>query len=97
MGLLRLLTSRAVMGVDVMSMRDSWRIYRTMLADERIRFAPEPTDLEAAWQKLTTADNTTPKVWTDAYLAAFAHAAGMRLVTLDRTIVSMNKDALLLK
>jgi len=68
-----------------------------MLADERIRFVPEPGGLEAEWQKRTTGNTSAPQVWTDAYLAAFADAAGMRLVTLDRAIVSMAKDALLLR
>ncbi len=85
------------MGIDVMSMRDAWRIYRTMLADERIRFVPEPGGLEAEWQRLTTVNTSAPRLWTDAYLAAFADAAGMRLVTLDRAIVSVAKDALLLR
>jgi hypothetical protein len=31
---------------------------------------------------LTAQDRPTPKIWTDAYLAAFARAGGMRLVTL---------------
>jgi len=84
------------MGIDVMSMRDSWRIYRTMLADERIRFVPEPAGLEVEWQKLTMHERSKPNVWTDAYLAAFAHASGMRLVTLDRAILAMAKDALVL-
>lgn len=99
MGLLRLLTNSSVMGNDVLSMRDSWRTYRTLLADERVRFAPEPAGLETEWHRMTSHDRSTPtpKVWTDAYLAAFADAAGMQLVTLDRAISSMAKKALVLR
>lgn len=96
MGLLRLLTNSSAMGVDVLSSRESWRTYRTILADERIRWVAEPTGLEAEWQRLTTHGSSTPKLWTDAYLAAFADAAGMQLVTLDRAIMSMANNALLL-
>lgn len=96
MSLLRLLTNRHVMGADVMSMRDSWRTYRTMLVDERIRFASEPAGLETEWHRMTAHDRSTPKVWTDPYLAAFADAAGMQLVTLDRVILSLARNALLL-
>lgn len=97
MSLLRLLTNASVMGDDVLSSKDSWRAYRTILADERILFVPEPNDLEAEWQKLTSGDSSQPKLWADAYLAAFADAAGMQLVTLDRAMVSLNKKALLLR
>ena len=82
MGLLRLLTNPAVMGVDLLTARDAWRVYRTMLTDERIGFAPEPLTLEVAWRKLTMLDRPALKIWTDAYLAAFAQSAAMRLVTL---------------
>jgi predicted nucleic acid-binding protein len=96
MGLLRLLTSEAVMGSDVLSSRDAWRTYRAILADERIQFAIEPFALEHEWRKLTVQDRPTPKIWTDAYLAAFARAGGMQLVTLDRAVLSMAGEALLL-
>jgi toxin-antitoxin system PIN domain toxin len=96
MGLLRLLTTDAVMGKDVLSSRDAWRAYRTILADQRMSFAVEPFTLESEWRKLTAQDRPTPKVWTDAYLSAFAHAAGMQLVTLDRAVLSIAADALVI-
>lgn len=96
MGLLRLLTNAVVMGSDVLPSQQAWRVYRGILADERIRFAPEPVALEQEWRKLTDQDRPTPKIWTDAYLAAFARAGGMQLVTLDRAVLSIAGDALLL-
>lgn len=97
MGLLRLLTNEAVMGGDVLASRDAWRVYRSILADERIHFAPEPYALEGEWRRLTGQDRQATKIWTDAYLAAFARAAGMRLVTLDRAVLSIADEALLLR
>jgi toxin-antitoxin system PIN domain toxin len=97
MGLLRLLTTESVMGNDVLSSQDAWRAYRTILADERVLFALEPFTLESEWRKLTAQDRPTPKIWTDAYLAAFAHASGMRLVTLDRAVRSIAGEALVLR
>ena len=38
MGLLRLLTNQHVMGSDVLNSRDAWRVYRAILADERVGF-----------------------------------------------------------
>ncbi len=97
MGLLRLLTHESVMGSDVLSSREAWRVYRTMLADERIQFVPEPFTLEQEWRKLTMQDRPAPKIWTDAYLVAFARDAGMQLVTLDRAMLSIASEALVLK
>jgi uncharacterized protein len=97
MGLLRLLTTESVMGNDVLSSRDAWRAYRAIQGDERVSFVPEPFALEPEWRKLTTHDRPAPKVWTDAYLAAFARAGGMRLVTLDQAVVALSGDALVLK
>jgi len=97
MGLLRLLTKEAVMGRDVLSSRDAWRTYRSILSDARIGFAPEPFTLEQKWQELTMQNWATPNVWTDAYLAAFARAAEFHLVTLDRAVLALDKEALLLR
>lgn len=96
MGLLRLLTNETVMGTDVLSSRQAWQAYRRILADERVQFAPEPFTVEQEWVKLTDQDQRMPKLWTDAYLSAFARAGGLRLVTLDRGVLSMDHSALLL-
>jgi toxin-antitoxin system PIN domain toxin len=96
-GLLRLLTSESVMGIDVLSSREAWGAYRTILADDRIQFAPEPFAMEQEWRKMTAQERPMPKIWTDAYLAAFARAGGMQLVTLDRAVLSIAREALLLK
>jgi uncharacterized protein len=96
MGLLRLLTNESVMGRDVLSSRDAWRAYARILADDRMGFAPEPFTLEAQWRRLTTSDLPTPKISTDAYLAAFARSAEIQLVTLDRAVLALDPNALLL-
>lgn len=96
MGLLRLLTYKSVMGADVLSSREAWRTYRNIMTDERVEFAPEPFALEIEWTKTTLRDRPTPNLWTDAYLVAFARTAGMRLVTLDRAVASLESRALVL-
>jgi predicted nucleic acid-binding protein len=96
MGLLRLLTNSAVMGKDVLTSRDAWGAYQAILADERIGFAPEPFALEEEWRPLTSQRRSMPQIWTDAYLAAFAQCAGLRLATLDRGLASRVTGALLL-
>ena len=53
----------------------------------------------ALWRTLATHHTASPKVWMDAYLAAFSVAGGLRLVTLDgdfRNFVPMGLDLTLL-
>jgi hypothetical protein len=84
MGLLRLLNNPAVMGEDVLDTAGCWAIWRRLLEDERFRFVPEePPDLDAAFERYTSGRAFSPRLWTDAYLAAYAHATGLTLVTLD--------------
>jgi len=52
--------------------------------------------MEGEWRKLTTSDRPTPKIWTDAYLAAFARSAEMHFVTLNRAIAALDPNVLLL-
>jgi len=40
------------------------------------------------WHSLSALNRASPKVWMDAYLAAFATAGGLRLLTLDRDFKS---------
>lgn len=49
-----------------------------------VAFADEPTGIEAVWRSNTQGLAFSPKVWTDAYLAAFAELAGFEVVTFDQ-------------
>lgn len=86
--LLRLLTQSAVMGRDVKSCLAAWEIYEQILADERISFLPEPDDLDLKFKRLSRTRSPSPKLWADAYLSAFAGAAGIKLVTFDKAFQS---------
>ena len=44
----------------------------------------EPPALEAQWKRCGALPTASPKVWMDAYLAAFAISGGIELVTFDR-------------
>lgn len=75
-GLLRLLNNPAVMREDTLDTAACWGLWHRMLEDERIRFTPtEPPGLDAAFERFTTGRAFTPRLWTDAYLAAYAQVA----------------------
>jgi uncharacterized protein len=84
---LRLLTTSAVLapyGIPALTNKAAWTIYEAFLADERISWAEEPSGLESSWKKLAGTSKASPKLWMDAYLAAFAMSAGYQLVTTDK-------------
>ncbi|MBA0126615.1 VapC toxin family PIN domain ribonuclease [Haloechinothrix sp. YIM 98757] len=83
MGLLRLLSNPAVMGGDVLTRANAWSIVDQLRADERVRYAGEPNELEQAWRAISARDDDSHKLWTDDYLAAFAQAARLAMATLD--------------
>ena len=60
------------MGVDVLTLRDAWRLYRKMMTGDRVVFLTGPDDFETEWFRLTGGNRSSPTVWADAYLAAFA-------------------------
>ena len=86
MGFLRLLTNKHVMQEEVMGPDGAWQAYRTLRLDRRIGCAAEPHELPETWREFTRGPRTSPNIWTDAYLCAFASAARWTLVTLDAKI-----------
>ena len=84
---LRLLTNASVLapyGNPPLTNRQAWGAYQALLADDRIAFrSDEPSGLEALWRRFAVRDTPSPKIWMDAYLAAFALAADCRMVTTD--------------
>jgi uncharacterized protein len=84
---LRLLTNAVVLGAygnAPLTNRQAWAVYSALLEDDRIRFwSEEPAGLESRWRELAGRDSASPKLWMDAYLAAFARAGRCRLVTTD--------------
>jgi toxin-antitoxin system PIN domain toxin len=84
LGLLRLLTARAVMGDDVCTQPEAWTVYDRWRDDDRVVFLDEPHGLDARFRSRTRRRHAAPQAWADAYLAAFAEASEITLVTFDR-------------
>ena len=74
----------SVYGNAPLSNKDAWAAYEAFIADDRIIFQSEPPGVNAIWKRLAARRTSSPKLWMDAYLAAFAMAAGVQLVTTDK-------------
>jgi toxin-antitoxin system PIN domain toxin len=83
LGMVRLLTNSTVMGGEPLSPGDAWTAYRRFAALPEVALIPEPPGLEDRLAAFIGADAVTPRLWTDAYLAAFALSAGLRMVSFD--------------
>lgn len=98
LGLLRLLTAAAVMGPDqVKSQQEAWKTYDRWLEDERVELLDEPGGIETHFRALTRSPHASPKDWADSYLAAFAMASRLTVVTFDQAFRNKAKDLLLLE
>ncbi|HMD40717.1 MAG TPA: TA system VapC family ribonuclease toxin [Candidatus Acidoferrum sp.] len=93
---LRLLTTSSVMGSDTRKMGEAWEIWDKVCDDERIAFLPEPESVEREFRRLSALRTSSPKVWADSYLLAFAGVAGLKLVTFDQGMKAKGPDALVL-
>jgi toxin-antitoxin system PIN domain toxin len=83
----RLLTTKSVLsavGSPPLTNEEAWRVLYALREHERVAYLDEPPGLEQHWQRLSPVPYASPKVWMDAYLAAFAIAGGHQLVTIDK-------------
>ncbi len=96
LGLFRLLSTEVVMQQDVLSQQECWRVFDEWYKSGEAILAGEPAALEADLRPRTTEKIATPKVWADAYLAAFAESANLTLVTFDKALAGKSKGAVLL-
>jgi uncharacterized protein len=62
---------------------DALRILEGLMAMPNVAFCDEPAGIVAQWHALARRETASPKLWMDAYLAAFAIAGGLTFVTLD--------------
>ena len=84
MAFLRLLTNKTVMGTHVLRPSAAWVKALEFLALPEVQLLTEPYGLEELWGRFSNTGRFSPNLWTDAYLAAFAKCAGLRLVTFDK-------------
>ena len=83
-GFLRLATNQRVFGAHAVTLPNAWQKFDLYLGDTRVAYAEEPVGLESHWRAFTKSQLFSPQVWNDAYLAAFALAGQLELVTFDK-------------
>jgi len=97
---LRLLTNASVLaaiGRAPHTNQQAWSVYDSLLADDRIAFVSrEPAGLELRWRYFAERNRSSPNLWMDAYLAAFAVAGGYQMVTTDAAFKQFDRLDLLL-
>ena len=95
-GMLRLLTTEAVMADETMTQREAWVAYDRWMADDRISLLEEPPTLEESFRSFANETRPHPKDLADAHLCAFAVTCSLRVVTFDRGFRRRLTDAVLL-
>ena len=83
LGLLRLLCNPLVMGGAVLEPAAAWEAYEQLTHGGAAEFVDEPAGLDARLKCFANGAKAARDFWTDAYLAAFARCAGLRLVSFD--------------
>lgn len=95
-GVLRVLTTAAAMNDRPLTMAEAWSAHDHLYLDDRVVFMPEPPSIERGFRLAARSDGASPKLWADAYLAAFADVAGAELVTFDQALAKRSKRSRLL-
>jgi uncharacterized protein len=96
LGFLRLLTAEAVMGDEVVGQGEAWILYDRWVQQGGALLLDEPPELERRFRARTRSRHASPKAWADAYLAAFAEATEVTLVTFDTAFRGRVKPLVLL-
>jgi hypothetical protein len=95
-GVLRILTTAGAMGGRALGMDAAWQAYDRLFEDDRVALLAEPDTLEPQFRALSRSGMASPKVWGDAYIAAFAAQYRGTLVTFDRALASRGTKCLAL-
>lgn len=96
-GLLRLLTTAPAMGGRPVTNEEAWGVVGGFLSDDRVRVFPELPPIEERFRALSGVRQPSPKLWVDAYLAAYAAASEAVMITFDRAFTSHGIECRILR
>ena len=85
------------MADDVCTLVEAWAVYDRLLKNDNVTLLDEPPDLDRQFRAMTRTRHPSPKVWTDGYVAAFADASRVTMVTFDRALRGRVKPLVLLE
>ena len=91
---LRLLTQKIAPDFLPLTNRQAWETFDRLMGDDAMGFAKEPDGIHHVWRSLGETDLASPKNLMDAYLAAFAITAGLRMVSFDHDFKIHEKNGL---
>ncbi|MDB6034187.1 MAG: Ribonuclease VapC41 [Verrucomicrobiales bacterium] len=94
---LRLATNPALLKAyraEELTNRDALLALKAWLILPQVCEREEPAGLVSFWHQLAARDSACPKLWMDAYLAAFAIAGGLDMVTLDHDFENFQAQGL---
>jgi uncharacterized protein len=83
LGFLRLSTNASAMGGQPLTVPQAWQAYQAFRGLPEVLLADDPEDCDTWLERWALGGHPTPRQWTDAYLAAFARAGGLRIVSFD--------------
>ena len=94
-GLMRLLVTSAVMGKDLRTIGEAWKVYDRWLEDPRVGIRQEAFELAVACRAATRPVSrlSSPKALGDCYLMAVSQVINATLVTFDRGLASACQKA----
>jgi hypothetical protein len=96
LGLFRVLSTTVVMEGIGLTQRQCWKIFDEWVENDQARFLDEPPGMTKLLRNRTSDEVVAPKMWMDAYLAAFAEAANLMVVTFDRALAGRTAGSVLL-
>lgn len=85
------------MGADVLTQLEAWQAFDALLADPRNQMLEEPPGFDVPFRQHTRNREAATRQWANGYLAAFAEAAGLTLVTFDKALAGNSTGAVLLE
>ena len=97
---LRLATTPVLLkayGAEGITNQDAAKLFAMLSALPTVTMMAEPPGLDSLWIELAAVPSASPKVWMDAYLAAFAIRHETEFVTLDHDFLRFGKDGLRLR
>ena len=84
---LRLLSTASLAqlyGSSIINNHEAIRLLEIWKLEPHIAFLDEPSETRSLWLQLSDRNTASPKLWMDAYLAAFAISGNLRFVTNDK-------------